>query len=34
MTTDKDPKKVERVTAAFLTMKKFDIRALKKAYKG
>lgn len=34
MTTDKDPHKVERVTAAFLTMKKFDIKALKKAYEG
>ncbi len=34
MTTDKDPEKVERVTAAFLTMKKFDISALKKAYEG
>ena len=34
MITDKDPEKVERVTAAFLTMKKFDISALKKAYEG
>ena len=34
MTTDKDPEKVERVTAAFLKMKKFDIRALQKAYEG
>jgi predicted 3-demethylubiquinone-9 3-methyltransferase (glyoxalase superfamily) len=34
MTTDKDPEKVERVTAAFLKMKKFDISALKKAYEG
>jgi predicted 3-demethylubiquinone-9 3-methyltransferase (glyoxalase superfamily) len=34
MTTDKDPQKVERVTAAFLKMKKFDISALKKAYEG
>ncbi|HEX3002252.1 MAG TPA: VOC family protein [Methanoregula sp.] len=34
MTSDKDPEKVERVTAAFLTMKKLDISALKKAYKG
>ena len=34
MTTDKDPQKVERVTAAFLKMKKFDISALKKSYKG
>jgi len=34
MMTDKDPEKVERVTAAFLKMKKFDIGELKKAYKG
>jgi predicted 3-demethylubiquinone-9 3-methyltransferase (glyoxalase superfamily) len=34
MTTDKDTQKVERVTAAFLKMKKFDINALKKAYEG
>ena len=34
MTTDKDPEKVERVTAAFLKMKKFDIGELKKAYNG
>ena len=34
MMTDKDPQKVERVTAAFLKMKKFDIGELKKAYKG
>jgi predicted 3-demethylubiquinone-9 3-methyltransferase (glyoxalase superfamily) len=34
MTTDEDPQKVERVTAAFLKMKKFDISALKKAYEG
>jgi predicted 3-demethylubiquinone-9 3-methyltransferase (glyoxalase superfamily) len=34
MTTDKDPEKVERVTAALLKMKKFDINVLKKAYKG
>ena len=34
MTTDRDPQKVERVTAAFLKMKKFDINALKKAYEG
>jgi len=34
MITDKDPQKVERVTAAFLEMKKFDIKALKKAYEG
>jgi len=34
MITDKDPQKVERVTAAFLNMKKFDISALQKAYEG
>lgn len=34
MTTDRDPEKVERVTVAFLKMKKFDISALKKAYYG
>ena len=34
MITDKDSQKVERVTAAFLKMKKFDISALKKAYEG
>ena len=34
MMTDKDPEKVERVTAAFLKMKKFDISALKKAFEG
>jgi predicted 3-demethylubiquinone-9 3-methyltransferase (glyoxalase superfamily) len=34
MMTDKDPQKVERVTAAFLKMKKFDIGELKRAYKG
>jgi predicted 3-demethylubiquinone-9 3-methyltransferase (glyoxalase superfamily) len=34
MITDRDPQKVERVTAAFLNMKKLDINALKKAYEG
>lgn len=34
MITDKDQRKVERVTAAFLTMKKFDLSALKKAFEG
>ena len=34
MITDKDPQKVERVTTAFLRMKKFDINALRKAYEG
>ncbi len=32
--SDKDQKKVERVTAAFLKMKKFDIAKLKEAYEG
>ena len=32
MQKDKDPKKVARVTEAFLKMKKFDIAALKEAY--
>ncbi len=34
MLTDKDPGKVERVTAAFLKMKKLEISALEKAYRG
>ncbi len=34
MLRDKDVKKVERVTNAFLKMKKFDIAALEKAFKG
>ncbi len=34
MTTDRDPEKVERVTAALLKMKKLDIRALQKAFSG
>ncbi len=34
MMNDKDPKRVVRVTEAFLKMKKFDINALKKAYEG
>lgn len=34
MTSDKDPKKAARVTQAFLQMKKFDIAALKRAYRG
>lgn len=34
MMTDKDRQKVERVTAAFLKMKKFNIAKLKKAYAG
>jgi len=29
---DKDPAKLARITKAFLTMKKFDINALLKAY--
>ena len=34
MLRDKDPKKVARVTQAFLPMKKFDIAALERAYRG
>ena len=34
MLSDKDPKKVERVTQAFLKMKKFDIAALQRAYES
>ncbi len=34
LTSDRDPKKVARVTQAFLQMKKFDIAKLKKAYSG
>jgi len=34
MLQDHDKEKVERVTNAFLKMKKFDIRELKKAYEG
>lgn len=34
MTTDKDRERVERVTAAFLKMKKIDIGELQKAYSG
>lgn len=34
MLLDPDKEKVERVTGAFLKMKKFNIGALKKAYKG
>ncbi len=34
MLQDKDARKVARVTEAFLKMKKFDIAALKRAYKG
>jgi predicted 3-demethylubiquinone-9 3-methyltransferase (glyoxalase superfamily) len=34
MLQDKDPRKVARVTEAFLKMKKLDIATLKKAYKG
>ena len=34
MLKDKDEKKPARVTEAFLKMKKFDIAALKRAYKG
>jgi predicted 3-demethylubiquinone-9 3-methyltransferase (glyoxalase superfamily) len=34
MMEDKDQKKVDRVMAAFMKMKKFDIRKLKEAYEG
>jgi predicted 3-demethylubiquinone-9 3-methyltransferase (glyoxalase superfamily) len=34
MLRDKDPRKVERVTQAFLKMKKLDIATLTKAYEG
>jgi predicted 3-demethylubiquinone-9 3-methyltransferase (glyoxalase superfamily) len=34
MMTDKDEKKLARVTEAFLKMKKLDIAELKKAYLG
>jgi len=34
MLADRDNKKVERVTNAFLKMKKFDIGELKKVYNG
>jgi hypothetical protein len=34
MLKDKDKRRLARVTEAFLKMKKFDIEALKKAYKG
>jgi predicted 3-demethylubiquinone-9 3-methyltransferase (glyoxalase superfamily) len=34
MMRDKDPKKIARVTQAFLPMKKFDIAALERAYRG
>jgi len=34
MLQDKDARKVARVTKAFLKMKKFDIAALRRAYKG
>jgi predicted 3-demethylubiquinone-9 3-methyltransferase (glyoxalase superfamily) len=34
MMKDKDKKKLARITEAFLKMKKFDVAALKRAYKG
>ncbi|MBI4964535.1 MAG: VOC family protein [Desulfomonile tiedjei] len=34
MLKDKDRKKIDRVTQAFLKMKKFDIEALKRAFEG
>jgi len=32
--TDPDPAKSQRVTKAFLQMKKFDLAALRRAYQG
>jgi predicted 3-demethylubiquinone-9 3-methyltransferase (glyoxalase superfamily) len=34
MMKDKDERKLARVTKAFLKMKKFDIKTLKRAYEG
>jgi predicted 3-demethylubiquinone-9 3-methyltransferase (glyoxalase superfamily) len=34
MMRDKDPKRIDRVTQAFLKMKRFDIAELKRAYAG
>ncbi len=34
MMKDKDPKKLARVTEAFLKMKKFDMKTLQRAYRG
>jgi hypothetical protein len=34
MLKDKDKKKLARVTEAFLKMRKFDIKTLKRAYEG
>jgi predicted 3-demethylubiquinone-9 3-methyltransferase (glyoxalase superfamily) len=34
MLSDKDPAKRERVTAAFMKMKKFDIEKLRRAFEG
>jgi hypothetical protein len=34
MMADTDPEAMERVTKAFLEMKKFDIVELEKAYRG
>jgi predicted 3-demethylubiquinone-9 3-methyltransferase (glyoxalase superfamily) len=34
MLNDNDPKRVQRVTKAFLKMKKFDLAELEKAYQG
>jgi predicted 3-demethylubiquinone-9 3-methyltransferase (glyoxalase superfamily) len=34
MLADSDPQKVQRVTHAFLQMKKFDLAALEAAYEG
>jgi hypothetical protein len=34
MMRDQDPEKLDRVTQAFLPMKKFDLAALQRAYEG
>jgi hypothetical protein len=34
MLSDKDPARTERVTAAFMKMKKFDIAGLRRAFEG
>ncbi len=34
MMADKDPEKIARVTQAFMTMKKFDLAELRRAYRG
>ena len=34
MMQDQDPEKIDRVTQAFLKMKKFDVATLQRAYDG